>query len=424
MRSRGRDGYDFSESTKRIIALRANYECAVPGCTTPTSGPGATPAEVALSGTAAHIRSAAERGPRGREGLSDEQIRAPENGLWTCATHGRLIDTNRGSAYPTALLLGWRELQEAKLRKERDHQSTSIGWLHTLTVQSSFLFETDSRLQFGKCTLLIGGSRGKTAVCDWVCAALGEQNLARWREARDRILFSAEVYLPEQRVIDATISETGLAITIGGIALAEVPRSISTIYVKEGTRRARPDIVNDDERIAAAINTDASTVRALLHDVNRNGTEWGRRLEFYEEPAYLGDDEEGEALFSDTETEVVLRRKSVSGEPAQSLATFSGSETDLTVINFACALARERSRHQPTLLVMDENGWTLDESNLGALARYLARQPFQTLMSFAGDRADLDRDVWGSWSQFELVSSDSGTAIHAVTTAESNEDKI
>ena len=40
------------------------------------------------------------------------------NGIWLCADHARLIDTNQGRGYPAPLLCGWRQLHEAFLVHE------------------------------------------------------------------------------------------------------------------------------------------------------------------------------------------------------------------------------------------------------------------------------------------------------------------
>jgi hypothetical protein len=53
---------DFTASTVRLLGDRAGWRCSVPGCNILTIGPGAAPDEVARTGTAAHIHSAALHG--------------------------------------------------------------------------------------------------------------------------------------------------------------------------------------------------------------------------------------------------------------------------------------------------------------------------------------------------------------------------
>ncbi len=88
---------DFSDRTKRIIAARAGYRCSFPGCRKPTVGPGGRPEEFISTGVAAHIFSAAPGGPRGQGGLTTQDLVRPENGIWLCENHARLVDANRGS---------------------------------------------------------------------------------------------------------------------------------------------------------------------------------------------------------------------------------------------------------------------------------------------------------------------------------------
>lgn len=76
MRSGGRDATN-KPSTVKIIAERANYRCVVPGCSVPTSGPGASSEDVANTGTARHIYSAGIAGPRGAVAFPLSSLPAP-----------------------------------------------------------------------------------------------------------------------------------------------------------------------------------------------------------------------------------------------------------------------------------------------------------------------------------------------------------
>ena len=101
---------DFSAKTKRVVAGRVGYRCSIPSCGRVTIGPNSLPRRVANTGRAAHIFSAAERGPRGHGGLTAEQLRSESNAIWLCAEHADLVDKNRGESYPPALLLSYKHL--------------------------------------------------------------------------------------------------------------------------------------------------------------------------------------------------------------------------------------------------------------------------------------------------------------------------
>lgn len=154
---------EFSGKTKRILAGRAGYRCSFPDCTKVTIGPGLEPSEIISTGTAAHIYSVSDgdRGPRGTGGLSNEERRAPQNGIWLCSDHARLVDANRGSKYPASRLLSYKSLHEAKIAAEQgDH---AFFWIEEICVHRSPIFRDESYMRLGKVTLLAGNNgTGKT----------------------------------------------------------------------------------------------------------------------------------------------------------------------------------------------------------------------------------------------------------------------
>jgi hypothetical protein len=411
--SSGRIGADFTEATKRVIAMRANYRCIVPGCPTPTSGPGASSDEVALTGTACHIYSAAASGPRGRGGFCPEELSSPENGVWACATHGRLIDTNDGAAYPASLLYSWKQLQEAQLKRERDGQTTNAGWLDKFSVQNSFLFECDATLTFGKCTLIQGGAYGKTAVCDWISTVLGEALPERWKITKSPILISLASYVPEPTRLEASFEHGKAGLVINGSKVVEIPRTVSVVYLREDAREVlHRHQGEDDERIAATLGIDRTTLRELAPDIQRNGTPWGRDLAFFDEPEYLRDDDDGQAVYSATETEVVLRRKGVV------FRGFSGSENVRVLLEFACALARERVRHKPTILLLDGSGWPFDQQNMDRCGEFLSKEPYQILLTANGGWTPERPDAWREWNRYRVLKGTSSSCIEGISWSE------
>jgi hypothetical protein len=106
MSPRTRD--NFTETTKRILAERANWRCGFPSCTASTVGPSEADDTKSITlGEAAHITAAASGGPRYDERLSEEQRRAVTNGIWMCRQHARLIDADENNYSPDTLRL-WK----------------------------------------------------------------------------------------------------------------------------------------------------------------------------------------------------------------------------------------------------------------------------------------------------------------------------
>ena len=94
---------NFSKAVTRIIFERAGSHCSLPTCGQIAMGPSGQTQHSANIGVAAHIFSASPKGPRGQGGLSDKELALPENGIWLCANHARLIDVNKGNAYPAEI---------------------------------------------------------------------------------------------------------------------------------------------------------------------------------------------------------------------------------------------------------------------------------------------------------------------------------
>lgn len=118
MTKRNRD--DFTEATKRTLALRANYRCSYPGCGKPTSGPSdESPGTHVSIGVAAHIHAAAPGGPRYAPEMPSEARAAVTNGVWLCQSHSRLIDADR-VRFTAVRLADMRADHETCVRAEMD----------------------------------------------------------------------------------------------------------------------------------------------------------------------------------------------------------------------------------------------------------------------------------------------------------------
>lgn len=403
----GRGEANFSAPTIRIIHNRASFQCIVPSCEAVTMGPGAASDQTASAGTACHIFSASPTGPRGRGGLTDAQLRGPENGVWACAFHGRLIDTNAGAAYPATLLKSWKALQEAQLKRERDGLPTRFGWLDRIDAQNTILFEHDAVLELGQLTLIQGSSLGKTALLDWISASLGARLPERWTLNKPLILTSLTAYLPEKRVIEAWIGEAGIAATVDKVPRAEIPTTVACIYIREGSR-LWPDDEDDDVLLGRLLSVDPQVIRALIPDIQRCGTSWGRRFDFHREFRVVGYDDDDNEIRSTTEAEWVLR---AGGPTGHSMRVLSGSESADLLIEFAASLARERSATTPTVLLLDGSEWPFDDVGMNMIGEYLATQPFQTIMTAVGGWNPRNVESWKEWKRYELQGSPGDAAI-------------
>lgn len=112
---------EFTQKTKRLLADRAGYECSFPGCGARTIGP-SKDSDFAVSngGTACHIYSATGQGPRPMPSMSPEQLSSPENGIWMCAYHGRIID-NDDLTYPHDVVREMKRRHEDSIHRKQKY---------------------------------------------------------------------------------------------------------------------------------------------------------------------------------------------------------------------------------------------------------------------------------------------------------------
>jgi hypothetical protein len=104
---------DFPERLKRDLAARVGNLCSYPGCRASTSGPQDDPAKAVNVGVAAHITAASPGGPRYDPDLLPEERSGPENGIWLCQNHAKLID-NDPAQFGVDLLKKWKKDAEAE----------------------------------------------------------------------------------------------------------------------------------------------------------------------------------------------------------------------------------------------------------------------------------------------------------------------
>jgi hypothetical protein len=109
----GRD--EFSTAIKSALALRAGYRCSL--CDGATVGPSdEAPTKASNVGTAAHICAAARGGPRYDAAMTPAERTDIANGIWLCANHGRLIDTDVVQ-YTVTLLRDAKQVHERRCQQ-------------------------------------------------------------------------------------------------------------------------------------------------------------------------------------------------------------------------------------------------------------------------------------------------------------------
>ncbi len=109
----------YSDKTIKLLFGSSGNQCAYPDCTNPIIAPETVYSDAAVVGQICHIYAAADDGPRGKPGLTEEARNAPENLTLMCGHHHPLVD-KQWETYPAETLKAWKKTHEAKF-----HQGTA-----------------------------------------------------------------------------------------------------------------------------------------------------------------------------------------------------------------------------------------------------------------------------------------------------------
>lgn len=368
---------EFAQRIKARVAQRAGYRCSAPSCRRLTIGPGAKADEVVLSGVASHIYSASLGGPRGQAGQSESEIASIANAIWLCDTHARLIDGNRGDAYPPSLLISYKDLHEAWIRREQGGTTTPFGWLQQLTVCESPLFAAPATLRLGKLTVLAGGNgTGKTALCEHVGGAADARYLQRWARS-EAVRYDLEYFAPERHSVSIRLVDGVVTWSRDGVSALYQPAPFNVVLVSSNIHRDSTD--SDLQYVSRLLGWDQLMTRSVLSIVTDYGTGVVRGIDC---------DEQGEITAAIGERDWFP------------FNVQAGSSQLKLAIEIAIAAARSRARFAHTVLMIDHMG-ALDASGW---QHYLSSlndgdMPFQTVIATP---TLWDELAWDGWERVIL----------------------
>lgn len=365
----------FSPDTKRLLADRAGYRCSLPGCGRLTIGPGADEDSRRSIGVACHIYSAAPGGPRGQNGLSEDQLASVENGIWLCSDHAALIDKGNGVDYPAAKLQAYKGLQEAKAARELNGLGYPVHWIEQLTIQSNPLFAPGSVVRFGKVTVIAGSNMvGKSALCDWLAGFGNQQSLWRWLPCNGRVTeldLELDYHQPEQVRVRMHIPASGqLGFSVDGQPGPVQPMRLNFVHLHEEWSREDGQAADDLALLCRFLEVDPLHLPNLFPLIDSDGLGYARNLKF---DTVNDDDEKG----GRAKTRKVLHadvRGTAKGLPFRGL---SHGEQQYVLIELAVALARYTARFAPTMLLLDGGMHRFGDERLEAILTALADRKIQ-----------------------------------------------
>jgi hypothetical protein len=330
--------------------------------------------------------------------LTDTELADPSNGIWCCATHGREIDTNAGKGYSAETLLGWKIAREEAARRERTgHSTPGAGWISQVNILKSALYKPQTIVKVEKANLLLGGSIGKSALFEWLSAAGSGTVGERWSNDDFRLRVAYSSPLPHHLDFSFVGGRRNYIRDDGIIHLP--PPDLALVHCAEDPFQ-RYQQLSDRSFVAASISATEADIEGLISEIERNGSGFITQLYFANPPTEVDNEEADEDGADDTRIEPELYLTVSYNGFDQSFASLSSSEKHRVLLEFAAALARAKARDAPTLLLLDAGGWPLSEGSWTAVAGFLVRQPFQTLMTCNLD--NFDDPAWQSWNRIVL----------------------
>lgn len=384
---------EFPSAVKSLVAKRAGYQCSMPGCSKATVGPGADADKSTSTGIAAHIYSASIGGPRGRGGLTEEELSGADNAIWLCGSHAGLVDKNRGTDDPPEQLLSYKALHESKIARELDGSRSRFNWVEEMRIISSPIITGVRNITFGKLNILVGDNgAGKSAICEWLAGMAAVPYLERWHKVpagKKPVEVQLRYLTPEPHDIRFSFPDDRYPHYYLDDSFTAVPASpLRVIYPQRlFDHTTRP--LDDLELVASALRMDPNEVLALCGELPRKGTGVVQRIW-----TKLDDDEDRLLLYADIQGTV----------PALPLRALSHSECVLILMELSILAANQLAKSHPTVLILDAGSGSLDNDWLERYGKVLTAPEirFQTIASIVNRDIDLRALQWAGWKVFRL----------------------
>lgn len=173
---------DFPQSVKNLLAQRAGFICAFPGCGNLTVGPSEDRRSgLSMVGVAAHITAASPNGPRYDASMSPEERSSERNGIWLCQTHGKLVDDN-AKCHTVAELQRWKTQHEKWVFSRVANVDNYVhNGIAKVVLQKIGVFTKREEVKLGKHNIIYGkNSTGKSTFCQALSALSGSKKYSRF----------------------------------------------------------------------------------------------------------------------------------------------------------------------------------------------------------------------------------------------------
>ncbi|MBN3104419.1 hypothetical protein [Pectobacterium brasiliense] len=383
---------EFKNGVSEILFKQAGGRCSVPRCKNPTMGPFYNHEGSVNMGVACHIYSASKNGPRGWGGKDANFISSERNGLWCCQYHASLIDKIKGKDYSVGTLFSWKELAEARTRKQMNDIPSPLGWIESIAIENFFHKSIKPKIDLSRWTLIWGHHGvGKTALLEFTASISNSKYSDRFSN-ESNIICEANVHYS---TVDDFDKKLTLNINNGILRRLDnncdcllPPGDLQIIYCD--TNDLIPLIHEDHiDLMQRVLNVDKTALLSLCSIGTKTlmageikfeqGSEYVKDELSYEDDEYvikpkfkLNHEPFFELYFKSKES------KRDSFIPFHRLAT---SERAKLILDLQITMAREIAKQRLTLLIIEDLAVNFSEYNFKNLLQVLENEDFQVIVS-------------------------------------------
>jgi hypothetical protein len=372
---------NFDNRILEIIARRAGYRCSFPGCSKTLVGPGTKYDESVAIGECAHIFSAVPTGPRTSGGLTDDELNRPENGIYLCRNHHRIVDIkSKDNKYTSDLLTRYKNRHEFLISAELGEYSYPLNWINSITVKKGTIFNNPIKINFGKVTLFSGANgTGKSTIVELLSSYFKQSIYSRWNKPNFEFITEIHLDNPVLSTFDAILRNNLLFYKISGIEQPFVPYDFFVLFLRETTKSYSDDLKN----IGDCLGLDRQVVKTMLLTTGVKHGFKTKRIEIEE--------------VRTNPYPVDILKVDIGSGRLHSFSSYSSTEQSSIILDITISFAKEISMFKSVLLLIDWSRiYSFDDANIRPYFDLLqsSNAHFQSILVSHKEWSDLD---WSGW---------------------------